>query len=103
MARCLKFLEDTQYVTYEEVYKSELMEGVSREPEERPKKEKGWKEVVYLRQIEDGQLRGSIKKILSKYSDMLVGQLRTVAATEHRIELKEGKQTAHQMPWRKGI
>ena len=61
-----------------------------------------WESHVSLSHIKDEPLRAEIMAVLRKHSSMWDGNLGTISATEHRIELEEGTKPLRSIPYRQG-
>ena len=61
-----------------------------------------WKEQVDLSHIRHSSLRRRIMSFLSKHEAMFSGDLGTVSAVKHHIELKPGTAPIRQQPYRAG-
>ena len=69
---------------------------------EKPEDPDAWKDDIDLSHIHPSSVRRRCMRILEKHKAMFSGQLGTVHATEHRIELKPDTAPIRQQPYRAG-
>ena len=86
-------------------------EGADAASRTTPSSEKGgeavpepedWKDKIDLSHIRQPSLRRRLMRILTKHQAMFSGDLGTITATQHHIELKSGTAPIRQQPYRAG-